>query len=283
MRLKPRYNDEVNDWWMCDAGRYGYKSIDHDRITEPIVRLNGVLKTADWSETISSLLKAFKELLKTSKDEIAVLISSDLTNEEIYLARKLFIKELGLDRVHLVRSRGEGDQDELLIRADKHPNRKGAEWVGFEENEKSIRKLLDDCIADKLKGLVIFGQDLVSLYPDRNVADILHKLELSVFIGSNHNLTSEQVQFVLPAATYAEKNGTFTNFEGRVQRIRRSLVPLGESKSELEILMLFADKFGFNWNYKNEEAVFEGLKRSVSFFGGMTYEKIGKQGIKGNV
>src|SRR3989338_1274066 len=128
--------------------------------------------------------------------------------------------------------------------------------------------------------MIIFGQDLVSLYPDRNVEDMLHGLSLSVFIGSNHNLTSEHVQFVMPAATYAEKDGTFTNFEKRVQRIRRAIHPLGESKPESEILMLLARKLDFDWPYESQEDIFEGLRRSVAEFQGMTYTKIGKEGIK---
>ena len=280
MRLKPRYNDDVNDWWMCDAGRYGYKFIDHDRVIQPIHRQDGILKTVDWNEIVSTFLKIFKELLKKSKDKVAVLISSQLTNEEIYLAKKLFVKELGLNQVYLVRTSPDGDRDDFLICADKHPNRKGAELIGFEEDELITKRVLEDGVAGELKGLIIFGQDLVSLYPDRNVEDMLHHLPLSVFVGSNHNLTSEHVQFVLPAATYAEKDGTFTNFEGRVQRVRRALMPLGESKPESEILMLLARKSGLDWPYESGEDIFNGLSRSVEKFQGLSYKKLGTEGIK---
>ncbi|MBI4358416.1 MAG: (2Fe-2S)-binding protein [Candidatus Omnitrophica bacterium] len=279
MRLKPRYNSEVNDWWMCDAGRYGYKFIDHDRITEPIQRLDGVVRTMEWNEIVANLLKLFKGILKASKDEIAVFVSPQMTNEELYLAKKLFIKELGLERVFLVSTNPEGDQDDFLIRADKHPNRKGAEWLGFKEDERAIKKVMDDALSGALKGLVMFGQDLISLYPDRNIAEMLTRLSLSVFIGSNHHVTSEQAQFVLPAAAYAEKEGTFTNFLGRVQRIHQALTPLARSKPESEILMLLARRLGFDWAYESQEDVFDGLRRSVPQFQGMSYAKIGKQGV----
>ncbi len=279
MRLKPRFNDRVNDWWMCDAGRYGYKFIDHDRITEPIQRLNSQVRTVEWDEAVKNFLKSFKEILKKSKDEVAVFLSPQMTNEELYLAKKLFIKDLGIEEVHLLRTNSDGDQDDFLIRADKHPNRKGAELIGFEEDERKIKKVMDAALKGNLKALIIFGQDLVSFYPDRNVEDMLHRLDLSVFIGSNHNVTSEHVQFVLPAATYAEKDGTFTNFEGSVQRIRQALVPLGESKPESEILMFLAKKFDLDWSYQSQDDVFDGLSQSVKQFRGLSYEKIGKEGI----
>ncbi|MBI4395158.1 MAG: (2Fe-2S)-binding protein [Candidatus Omnitrophica bacterium] len=279
MRLKPRYNDDVNDWWMCDAGRYGYKFIDHDRITDPIERSEGMVRSVEWKEVVESFLKSFKKLLKESKNEIVVFISPQMTNEEMYLAKKLFTKELGIERVFLASTNPEGDQDDFLICADKHPNRKGAEWIGFQEDKREIKHIFEEAAKGLIKGMIIFGQDLISFYPDQNVEEILHRLELSVFIGSNHNLTSEHVQLVIPAATYAEKDGTFTNFEGRVQRIRPALLPLAESKPESEILMLLARKLDLDWTYQSQEDVFDGLTRSVSQFRGLSYKKIGMQGV----
>ncbi|MBI4367952.1 MAG: (2Fe-2S)-binding protein [Candidatus Omnitrophica bacterium] len=279
MRLKPRFNGEVNDWWMCDAGRYGYKFIDHDRLLEPLIRNQGTVQTTGWNDIVEEVIKSLKGVLKKSKDELAVLVSPEMTNEELYLAKKLFVKELGLERVLLLRTKADGDQDDLLIRSDKHPNRKGAEWIGFEESKRAIQEVIDQGLKGGLKGLILFGQDLAALYPGRNVEDLLQRLDVSVFVGSNHNLTSEHVQFILPAATYAEKNGTFTNFQGRVQRIREAIPPAGQSKAESEILTLFADHLKLDWSYENEEQIFDSLRRSVPQFQGMNYSKIGREGV----
>ncbi len=276
MRLKPRFNDQVNDWWMCDEGRYGDKFIDHDRIHQPIMRLAGAVRQVEWDEIIDDFLKSFKKL--KAKDEIAVLVSPQMTNEELYLAKRFFAQDLGIKQIYLVQNKPDGYQDDLLLRADKHPNRKGAEWIGFVEHDKQTNALLDQ-LGKQFKGLIIFGQDVVSLFPNRNVTDSLSNLDLTAFIGSNYNLTSECVQYVFPAAAYAEKNGTFTNFEGRVQRIRKAFPALGESKAESEILRIFADQLHFEWPYKTEEDIFSGLVRSVNQFQGMNYKKIGTEGI----
>ena len=276
MRLKPRFNDQVNDWWMCDEGRYGYKFIDHDRIDQPIMRIDNAVRMVEWNELIESFIKSFKKL--KVKDEVAVLVSPQMTNEELYLAKRFFIKDLGIEQIFLIRNMPDGYQDDLLLRADKHPNRKGAEWIGFAENDKQTSAVFKELT--KLKGLVIFGQDIISLFPDHDLAGALSRLSVSAFIGSNHNQTSEQVQYVFPAATYAEKNGTFTNFEGRIQRIRKAMPALAESKPESEILMMFAAKLNLDWPYQNEEDIFNGLVRSVSQFQGLNYKKIGHEGIQ---
>ncbi len=277
MRLKPRFNDEVNDWWMCDEGRYGYKFIDHNRITQPVIRMDGAVRAVDWNELTENFLKSLKKL--KPKDEIAVLVSPQMTNEELYLAKRFFVKDLGIEKIYLVRTNPDGYQDDLLLRADKHPNRKGAEWIGFVEQDKQTKSLFDQ-LTKSLKGLIVFGQDIVSLFPEKNLADAIGRLEFSAFFGSNYNQTSELVQYVFPAATYAEKNGTFTNFEGRIQRIRKALPALGESQPESEILMMLATKLHLDWPYQNEEDVFNGLGRSVEQFQGLNYKKLGTEGIK---
>jgi NADH-quinone oxidoreductase subunit G len=280
MRLKPRFNDNVNDWWMCDHGRYGYKFIDHDRIAEPCHRMNGKLEPVSWDSAIKSVTGVMKTMMKQNKNEIAVFITPVMTNEELYLAKRLFVKELGLERVHLLRAFPDGDQDDFLIRADKHPNRKGAECMGFIEDEKITQRIFDDAFSGKVKAMIIFGQDLISLYPNSRLKALFEKLELTVFIGSNHHITSEHVSWVLPAAAYAEKEGTFTNFEGWVQIAEQALLPMGESKPESEILTLFAKAFGFEWPYQDQKEVFDGLSHSVSAFQGMNYQKIGKEGLR---
>ena len=279
MRLKPRFNDEINDWWMCDEGRYGYKFVDRDRITTPSERIEGGFKESQWEDIIDHFLQAFKKSLN-KKEEIAVLISPQMTNEDLYLAKRFFIKDLGLKQVYLVRTHPDGYQDDFLIRSDKHPNRKGAEWIGFVEHEKEIQAVLNRVLKGEIKSLIIFGQDLTLLYPNRNVIDALHRLQLSLFIGSNHNFTSEHAQYVFPATTFAEKDGTFTNFEGHVQKISKALPNLGESKSESEILSILADRLGLDWTYQNPQDVFTGLSRSVPQFQGLNYAKLGSGGVK---
>lgn len=280
MRLKPRHNDDVNDWWMCDAGRYGYKSIDQNRILEPLARHPHEVKEFSWVKAIELIASTLPGILKKSKDNVAVFLSPDMTNEELFLAKKFFSEELLLNQVLLASARREGDQDDFLIRSDKHPNRKGAESIGFTENVDAIQRIMKLLLERKLEALFIFGQDLISLYPSQDLERAIANLPLGVFIGSNHNQTSEHAGLVLPAASYAEEDGTFTNFEGRVQRIRRAVNPLAESKPNYEIITLLAEKLGLEWGHQHPESIFHDLARSISDFNGMAYQEIGLLGVK---
>ena len=261
MRLKPRENSEVNKWWMCDAGRYGYKFIDENRIQKPLLREDPQgAREIEWDEILNQIAYQIKETKKT----IGVLVSPQLSNEELYLARKLF----GAEKYQtlLLSPKPEGDQDDFLIRADKNPNTRGAELLGF--RPASLPTFLAECEAGRVEGAIIFGQDV----PVKN-------LKWSVFIGSNHNLASESATYVLPSATYAEKNGTFTNFEGRAQKFNKAFEPLAGSRPEWMILTELANRLGNAGSYKSEDEIFARLVHEVPAFQGLTYEKIGQGGV----
>ena len=249
MRLKPRENPEVNQWWICDAGRYGYKSIDHNRIERPMVR-KGKGKVSltdegrgDFTPTEVSwdfILDEVAQKIREAKGKIGVFVSQQLSNEELSLTKKLFSGDRF--QTFLFSPNPEGDQDDFLIRSDKNPNTKGAELMGFKST--GVEEFFKECEEGKIEGLLIFGQDLLSLLDPRRVEPALNDLQWTVFIGPNHNLMSEAASYVLPSAVYAEKNGTFTNFQGKVQKFNKAFEPLGESRPECEILQEIANRLG---------------------------------------
>ncbi len=272
MRVKPRYQPAINQWWICDEGRYGYKWIDHDRILTPVCRRSGAPENAGWEEIIRDVSDLLKQKINSLKDSVAVFLSPQLSNEVLYLAKKLFVEELGLLHVYLLSPNREGKQDVFLIRADKNPNRKGAELLGFVEDEKKIDRVLELMDKGSVKAAYLFGQDLLTLSKHARAQEVLRKLELLIFHGTNVNLASESAHYLLPSASYAEANGTFSNFEGKVQRFYQALPPIGESRSDFEILTALAKALGFQWPYMNEEDVFEELKVKFPAFGNLLGE-----------
>lgn len=264
MRLKPRENPEVNQWWICDAGRYGYKFIDENRITQPAARDQESIKEVSWE----GILETVASLIREPKQSIGVFLSPQMSNEELYLAKKLFQDKLKWKNVFLFSPNTEGDQDDFLIRADKNPNTKGAELLGFEPAMVGapLQTFLADCEQDKVEGVLIFGQDLLTHIDSRYIEPAWNRLKWSVFIGPNSNLTSESASLILPSATYAEKNGTFTNFQGRVQKFNKAFEPLSESRPEWRILQDLAKRLGMGWSYGSEEEIFAELAREIPEF-----------------
>ncbi len=259
-RLKPRYNAEVNQWWMCDAGRYDYKYHDENRVLA--ARKNAAQA---FEETV---LKEIAAKLKASK-KTAVILSPQMTNEELYLARKLFRDELKLQHIYLASPKKDGFSDDILIKADKNPNRKGAENLGFTETPEKFESLFGLSAKGEVDGWIIFGQDLLSLYP--KAREVFSKLNWSLFIGSNENETSKLAGFVLPSATSVEKDGTWTNFDGRTQAFRKVLEPAGEAKSEIHFLAQLGALVSSGWSAQTAEAVYQDLAAKEKSFPARSY------------
>ncbi|MBI3312684.1 MAG: (2Fe-2S)-binding protein [Candidatus Omnitrophica bacterium] len=269
-RLKPRYNEQVNKWWMCDEGRYGYKFHDQNRILRPSKRSNGSFQETGWGEILPEVIQN----LQNAKQKIGVFISPQLSNEEIFLAKKLFQEGLKLKNIFLVSPNLPGFQDDFLIRADKNPNSKGAEFLGLTYNESAVKGFFNACEKGEVEGIVVFGQDLLTLHGAHLAGSGFKHLKWSLFIGSNHNLMSEYASHVLPAATYAEKEGTFTNCESRTQKFNKALDPLGEARPEYQILIHLAKHLGIHFHYDRPEEIFNELAGKTETFGGLNYEKL---------
>lgn len=271
-RLKPRYNAKVNKWWMCDEGRYGYKVHDANRILEAVFRAPGQLKEISWEEAAAELTAK----MTSAGKKIGVLLSPQLSNEELYLAKQIFTGHLKLEDIALLSPNAEGFQDDILIRADKNPNTRGASELGFKTGQAG--DVLDKAAAGGLEGLIIFGQDLTACFDAGKQKKAFEKLAWSCFVGSNHHLTSEFASHVIPAATHFEKEGTFTNFEGITQKFEKVLEPLGSAKAQWEILLALGRSLGMNLPYERAEDIFHELSLNVPFFKDLNYEKLSAGG-----
>ena len=280
MRLKPRYNPDVNQWWICDEGRYGYRFIDYDRLTVPQRREGSRLTEVPWDEAVTEVAAALVPLWQQRQaDRIGVLASAQLTNEDLYAIQVLFGEQLGVTRIETPPT-PPGSQDELLRLADKNPNRRGAAALGFvrEGGAPAASAVVRAAREGRLDVLYVFGYDLVTLLGAGEAVNIAAAVKTLVFQGPNRNGTVDLARIVLPSATYAEKDGTFTNFAGRVQRIRPAVAPLGASRGDWEILQAIAQRMGVEMAFASSEAAFGALAASVPAFGGLTYAAIGDQG-----
>lgn len=277
MRLKPRFNEHINKWWMCDEGRYGYKVHDHNRISRPVIREHENFKETGWSE----ILPEVASKIISGRQRVAVLLSPQLSNEELFAADKLFKEQLDLKNIFLVSPQHEGFQDDFLIRADKNPNSKGAELLGCIPQPKALEDFFTACGRGEIEGAVFFGQDLLTLYPGQFTQEAMSRLKWTLFIGPNHNLTSGFSGYVLPSATHFEKEGTFTNFEGRIQKFNQVFEPLGEAKPELVIFHELGKFLGKPAFSEKPQDVFNELSANVEAFKGLSYETL--TGEKGNI
>ncbi len=259
---------------MCDQGRYGYKFIDHERLVRVQPREQGTLRTGTWDEALERISVELKRLAQAKQlDQAGVILSSHLTNEDLYAAKRAF-SELGVQRIVFQRP-PQGKADELLMQADKSPNTKGAQALGLSEG---VQQLVDDAAKGKLRMLFVFTQDLTAVIPPALVQEAAKRLECLVFIGTNVNATSQMAHIALPSAVYAEKDGTFTNAQGRVQRLHAAMLPMGDAKPEWEIMSAITARCGGAATFADGAVIFDELASREAAFKGLSWKVVGEQG-----
>lgn len=304
LRHTPRLNPQVNNYWMCDAGRLEtYQFVNaKNRIKAPMIRKEGVLVEVGWDEAIAHValeLKPFKP------HEIAGIGSAYATNEDNYLFGKL-MRMLEVNNVDFMRHEKPEDEDDLLLRADKTPNGLGAAMTGIHPmgNGRNFNDIIAAIRAGKIKALYCLEDNIAA---DPAIAEALQKLEFFVVHASNENETTACAEVVLASSTYAEKNGTFTNFRGYVQRIRPAVATANQDRALDGLTMSRLDRFGahndrwmkgpkrdarpswrivssvaavlgYRWKYETAEEVFNEIAGGIEGFKGLSYLRIGARG-----
>jgi NADH-quinone oxidoreductase subunit G len=279
LRLKPRYNKAVNEHWICDEGRYSYHSIDaENRLRVPRTKRNGEYAEISWPEALREVAESIKRArAENGSKGIALLISPQMSNEELFKVRRLFRDQLGVENIaSQVPDAVPVYSDDFLITPDKNPNTRGLR--ALHPSGLGSEELLQACAAGNIRFLYIFQQDLTRGYDLERVREALGKVDCVVFQGSWDQPTAGLANIQLPSAVYAEKEGTFTNLQGRVQRFHPAVPPIGQSLPDLEILARLASELGISGSGASAEGVFREIGDAVEAFAGMTWQTVGTSG-----
>ncbi|MFB3765955.1 MAG: formate dehydrogenase subunit alpha [Methanotrichaceae archaeon] len=133
----------------------------------------------------------------------------------------------------------------------------------------------------RLKGLLIVGENPVMSYPDSSkVKAALEKLDFLVAIDIFPTETTELADVVLPAASFAEKDGTFTSTERRIQRVNKAVEPIGHSRAEWEIVSRLLSMFGIKANYSSPADIMDEIASLSPNYGGVHYGRLGINGLQ---
>jgi NADH-quinone oxidoreductase subunit G len=273
-RLKPRVNADVNAWWICDVGRYHFGFVDGpSRLTMPARRGPGGSAEVGWDDTVAAVAEAVR---RHPPEQVAVLASPRMANEDLMALRRLLeargIRQVAFD----VPPASPAEGDDFLLRADRTPNRRGAELIGLGGDAAGI---LAAARGGRLRCLWVFHHDLLAAgWPSSEAAEALGRVETVIFTGTNANATSDRAHWVLPAAAWVEREGTFTNFEGRVQRFRTAVQPLGGALAEWDLLGRVLGAVGHPTAATRAEHWFRDLARTVGAFADMSYQSVGDTG-----
>jgi predicted molibdopterin-dependent oxidoreductase YjgC len=249
---------------MCDEGRFGFGWIDRDRLTR--VRRGGA--ESNWDEAIPAIAA---ELPRGPR--LGVIASAKLSVEELFLIARVFRDTVG-GSVTAAVPEPAGSSDDFLIKADKNPNTLGANALGL--SAPNARQLVDDALEGRIEALWVFGHDIAALFGHDTLARLSRSLRLLIFSGTNENPTAASAHWTLPSAAYLEKDGTFVNCHGRIQRIGCVFPPLPDSREDWRFLLELARELKHPFPWSNPREIFESI--DLPQFAGLTYDAIGSQG-----
>ncbi|MEZ4459756.1 MAG: 2Fe-2S iron-sulfur cluster-binding protein [bacterium] len=236
-RYRPRYNPRVNDYWMCDKGRLSYKQIHDDRNTA--ISVNGA--DVNWHAATEALAPKLAKAVEDGGDGVAFLVSPQATVEDLFVAKQFASNVLKTSNFYMG-GNAPGESDKFLIRADKNPNTGGIAHVfGSMAALSPFPALVEAMEAGKVKVLYMMGAQTPCNDEMRaRFVAALEKVGLFVFQSAHAAELSGKANFVLPACTHAEKDGTFINFEGVRQAIHQAFAPHGASLPDWQIFMRVA-------------------------------------------
>jgi NADH-quinone oxidoreductase subunit G len=277
-RLIPRRNDAVNDTWMCDAGRLTYKFVgDPERMRTPMIARDGALAKVDW---MTAIARAAAELADFRQRHggmaFSAILSPHLTNEDNFCLGRL-LAGLGAKRCAMAVERGKAD--DLLIKAEKAPNARGARELGLVSGaDDGLEGLLRAIEAGEIKGLYLCSSDLLKTVPPERVGAIVAKLELLIVQDLRLDPLFAGAHIFFPTTTFAEKDGTFTNHAGRVQRIQRALEPPPGWLTDAEIFTRLFNSIESRQEEFELTGIWAAMERDDRAFAGVRFDQIGADG-----
>jgi predicted molibdopterin-dependent oxidoreductase YjgC len=236
--------------------------------------------------SIDSRLKGIRDT--NGAGSILGFASPSATNEALFLFKR-YLDGLGVTQVDFrldsEDKRLADEEDQILRHFDKHPNSMGAIKLGLMSAQVGgIEGAITAARAGRLKaGVVIYFKPLVERPGDEEaegrVLALLDELEYSVLVTSHKADWQESASVVLPAAAWSEEEGTYTNFEGRVQLADKAIEAGGDALPVWEVFAMLLHAGGAESRWMSAEDVFATMAESVPSFSGITLDQTRLPGV----
>jgi len=269
-RIVPRVNEEVNAHWICDEGRMSYA------LEQGAVRLEGAqVGGAEASYDVAIAAAASRLAVAAKAGKLGLIASPRTLCEDLFVWSELVAGLGGATRG--VRSLIRGADDTLLVRADKGANAMGAAWIfGGAAKEADV---LAAIAAGSVTTLLVLGDPLDPKDTAELPAAQAAKVEV-VFAGPFVSGAARSAAVALPSASWSEADGTYVNFEGRAQRVRRCHLPLHDARPGWRIAADIAEAAGVSLPaFGSADDVFTTLANRVRAFEGLSVSALGLLGL----
>jgi NADH-quinone oxidoreductase subunit G len=291
-RVIPRRNAEVNKSWLCDEGRLSFHQLNGaERVERPLIKSReGVQTPVSWEEAVRSIDSRLKEIsVADGAGSILGFGSASATNEALFLFRKYLEDRTGTNQFEFrvdSEEKNVGErEDQILRRLDKHPNSMGAIRLGLvNERLEGIQGAINAAQDGRIKaGVVIYFRPLVrrpsDVEAEARVKELINALDYSVLVAAHKEDWHQAANVVLPVAAWSEEEGTYTNFEGRIQFAGRATESGGDALPVWEVFAMLLHASGAASPWMSAADVFATMTSKVSAYREISFEQTRLPGI----
>lgn len=270
-RMTPRYNPQVNDFWMCDVGRFQYLWVEGDqRLRKPLINTGDLVQqSATWKDALMKVRDLLNAAGRKDPASVRMLASAHASHEEMYLLKRIATDlkgEGGASHVHVAWRRTEKPQPpntRFRVPSVDAPNVSGAKDLGLsvvstgdgDADLSALRSALD---SNRVSVLYI-----VDPGPDGSMGDVSWiadarksgRLACLIYQGVLQTELAKVADVVLPGAAWVEKDATYTNDQGTVQAVSKAINAPGQSVEDWQILTSVAASLGLPYTYTTSQQV----------------------------
>ena len=274
IRMTPRFNPEVNGYWMCDIGRFEYQWVESEsRLRRPMMRQGKTLDPAAWHDVEARLRDGIQQAGSADPASVRFLASAHASTEELFVLRQLLEGLLGpegMKAVNVAWTRSEKPQPpntKFKIPATDAPNVNGAKALGYDvgagnDGLPDLSRLRAAVESGRIKALYVFDPG-----PEGSIGDLSWiinarqsgALPLLIVQGVVLSKLASAADFVLPGSASVEKDGIYTNQNGQVQAASQATAPPGEARDDWQILVNVGRLLGLALPYDSSHAVRQAI------------------------
>ena len=297
LRVTARENMEVNKWWICDRGRGQFHQV-HDvvRIEAPIRRARGgagaarTARPVAWADAIAQVSGAIRDAARQGTDSVGLISSAELSNEELFLVGRIFGSggSGGRDGLQLAnldfpeRPQPPVVYPKFTIEGDRNPNTRGARLLGGSAGKggRSVADILRAAAEGRIQVLVFLRGGSPETFGDPAiVARALDRAGLVVVMDYVASAVSDLADRELPRVSHLDKQPTYVNSQGRVQRARKVFTLRGDTREDWRVLQDLGTALGvLTETDPSPESIFDRIARTVPAFAGLSYTALGDLG-----
>ncbi len=269
-RFLPRLNPPVNDYWLCDHGRLLAESLNNRDVHRATARNGQAVTDVIVPIGIERIGEEIRKTVDTTGPSgLFFLGSAHLSNEENFLLRKIadqvscpnrdvVVDKARVRKIKSVHGWVEGDEAAANFR--------GARDMGLSPGKGGYG--LDAVLSGKASPEVVVVADasFSAMADDPEKVAALRRARFVIVLARESNALVRAADVILPAASLAEKEGTFTNVQGRVQKFERAFLPKPPVRAHWELLLLLANALGYGSRFWTPSDLLREIAREVEAY-----------------